>query len=171
MSILFSLLSLLQLGDGSATVLGYITSICTGSQVLNYVYMAVTYIGFFRACNAQGIDRKSFGYTSWFQPYSIYFSLFFLIIMVGILGYHVFLPGMWSTPDFIFNYIMVFVNAALALFWKVFKKTKQVRPEEADLTTGLEEIEEHEYEYYAAQNEKKGVLKKEGIKRAINWLL
>ncbi|EGV66798.1 hypothetical protein CANTEDRAFT_112247 [Yamadazyma tenuis ATCC 10573] len=171
MSICFAMLSLLQLGDSSATVLNYLVSICTGSQVLNYVYMAVTYIAFYRACSAQGIDRNSFGYKSWFQPYSIYFSLFFLIIMVGILGYPVFLPDSWDTPSFIFNYIMVFVNIVLVIFWKLLKRTKYIHPIDADLVTGLEEIEEHEYEYYAKMNVESQDYKESIFKKALHWIL
>lgn len=172
-AICFALLSLLQLGDSSATVLNYLVSICTGSQVLNYVFMAITYIGFYRACQAQGIDRNSFSYKSWFQPYGIYFSIVFLIIMVGILGYVNFLPGMWVTSSFIFNYIMVFVNIGLILLWKLIKKTKMVNPAEADLVTGLDEIEQHEYEYYAAMNEAadlEGERKTNPIKAAMHWI-
>lgn len=33
--------------------------------------MTITYIFFYRACKAQGVDRKAFSYTGWFQPYSV----------------------------------------------------------------------------------------------------
>lgn len=169
-SICFSLLSLLQLGNGAATVLNYIVSICTGSQVLNYVYMSITYIGFYRACKAQNIDRDGFAYKSWFQPYSSYFALAFLIIMVGILGYTTFLPGHWDVSSFIFYYIMVFVNIALIIFWKVLKRTKMVNPAEADLTSGLEEIEEHEYKFYALLNVTKETYQKPKWAKVLDWL-
>lgn len=169
-AICFALLSLLQLGSNSATVLNYLVSICTGSQVLNYVYMCITYIGWYRACEAQGIDRNALKYKSWFQPYSIYFAMFFLIIMVGIIGYTNFLPGNWSTSSFIFDYIMVFVNIIIVFFWKWFKKTKRVNPADSDLVSGLEEIEEHERQYYALL----GVTKETyqlGLKdRILEWL-
>ncbi|CAH6723976.1 general amino acid permease Agp2p [[Candida] jaroonii] len=166
----FALLSLLQLGSNSATVLGYLVSICTGSQVLNYVFMGITYIGFHRACKAQGIDRSAFKFKAWYQPYGIYFSLFFLIVMVGILGYTNFLPGMWSTSSFIFNYIMVFINIILIFGWKLFKKTKRVNPAEADLYTGLEEIEEHEYEYYAKLNVEQENYKPSLKSKVLAWI-
>ncbi|CAH6720126.1 general amino acid permease Agp2p [[Candida] jaroonii] len=168
-AICFALLSLLQLGSGSATVLGYLVSICTGSQVLNYVFMAITYIGFNRACQAQNVDRNGFKYKAWFQPYGVYFSLTFLVIMVGILGYTNFLPGRWVTSSFIFNYIMVFVNIALFLFWKFFKQTKLVKPVDADLISGLDEIEEHEYEYYA-KLESEGTKDNTIFKKIMSWV-
>ncbi|CAH6723978.1 general amino acid permease Agp2p [[Candida] jaroonii] len=166
----FALLSLLQLGNNSATVLGYFTSVCTGSQVLNYVFMCITYFGFYRACNAQGIDRNTFKFKSWGQPYSTIFCITFLIIMVGIIGYTNFLPGNWDTSSFIINYIMVFINIFLVFFWKIFKKTKYVKPEDADLATGLEEIEEHEYEYYAKQGIKAEEAKVTIKSKILQWM-
>lgn len=145
----FSLLSLMELSSTSTTALNYITSICTGSQVLNYVFICVAYISFRRCVIAQNIDRNQFVYKSWFQPYSIYFAFFFLSWMVVLMGYLNFFPGNFSVTDFIFSYVMLFVSFGIYVFWKILKKTKMVKPEEADLVTGLKELEEHEYEYFS----------------------
>lgn len=171
-SICFSFLSLMQLGDSAANVLNYMVSLCTGSQILNYGYMCFTYIAFYRATQAQGMDRRTFPYRSYFQPYSIYIATFFIWCMIGSIGYTAFLPGQWSVDEFLYNYIMIFVTLAVFIFWKIFKKTKFVKPSEADLTTGLEDIEEHEYEFYAqlesstdSKNRKSGVTGK-----ILSWL-
>lgn len=39
--------------------------------------------------------------------------------------------------------MMIFVFPILYLGWKLIKKTKWVKPHEADLFTGVEEIEEY----------------------------
>lgn len=148
-SVCFALLSLLQLGSSGTKVLNYMVSLCTGSQLLNYVFMGITYLCFYRACKAQGIDRDGFTYKAWFQPYTAIIATGFLIVVVGILGYTVFMPGSWSVDTFLYNYVMIFVSAAVFILWKVIKRTKFIRPEDADLRTGLEEIEDHEYHYYA----------------------
>lgn len=168
-AIAFSMLSLMQLGSSGATVLNYMVSLCTGSQLLNYGFMTITYMHFYRACKVQGLDRTTFPYRSWFQPYSIYIAAFFIWIMIGILGYTVFLPGWWAIDDFLFSYVMIFVNIAIYIFWKLLKRTKFVKPEDADLFTGIEEIEEHEYEFYAKlESESK---KPEGwFKNALHWI-
>lgn len=59
------------------------------------------------------------------------------------------MPGKWSVDTFLYSYIMLFVSIAVFIAWKVVKRTKFIRPSEADLITGLEDIERHEYEYYA----------------------
>ncbi|CAH2354614.1 general amino acid permease Agp2p [[Candida] railenensis] len=168
-SIAFSMLSLMQLGSSGATVLNYMVSLCTGSQLLNYGFMCITYIRFYQACNAQGLDRTTFPYTSYFQPYSIYIATFFIWIMIGILGYTVFMPGNWAVDTFLFNYVMIFVCIAIFIFWKLFRKTKFVSSKDADLFTGIEEIEEHEYEYYA-QLESEHKSEKGWFKTALHWL-
>lgn len=145
----FSTLSLMQLGSSGMKVLNFMVSLCTGSQLLNYFFMGITYLHFYRACKVQGIDRNQFTYTSWFQPYTAIIATFFLGVMVCVLGYTVFLPGQWSVSNFLFNYVMIFVCVFVFAAWKLIKKTKYIRSEDADLTSGLEEIEEHEYQFYA----------------------
>lgn len=169
-SVLFSLLSLMQLGSSGAKVLSYMVSLCTGSQILNYALMGTTYLCFYRACKVQGIDRSEFTFRSWFQPYTAIFATAMLWIVVGILGYTVFLPGRWSVNTFLYNYVMLFVTIAVFLVWKVWKKTKFIRPEDADLQTGIEEIEEHEYQIYA--DSKADAPKRDGIiNKTLGWLL
>jgi amino acid permease len=43
----------------------------TGGGIINYNIMCLTYIFFYRAVKAQGVDRSKFAYTGWFQPYSV----------------------------------------------------------------------------------------------------
>lgn len=165
----FSLLSLMQLGSSGKKVLDFMVNLCTGSQLLNYFIMGITYLHFYRACNAQGVDRKQFTYVSWFQPYTAIVATFFLGVMVLLLGYTVFLTGHWSVNNFLFSYVMIFVCIAVYLVFKIFWKTKYVRADEADLTSGLEEIEEHEYQFYAEMEAHNKVETRWG--RILNWIL
>lgn len=165
----FSLLSLMQLGSSGTQVLSYMVSLCTGSQLLNYWFMGITYLHFYRACNVQGVDRNQFTYRSWFQPYTVCVAVFFLTLVIGILGYTCFLPGSWSVDTFLYNYVMIFVSLAVYLLWKFIKKTKYIKPEDADLQSGLEEIEEHEYQYYA-ELEASGK-KSTRWSRVMSWIL
>lgn len=49
----------------------FASSLITGGGIINYNIMCLTYIFFWRAVKAQGVDRKTFAYTGWFQPYSV----------------------------------------------------------------------------------------------------
>lgn len=106
--------------------------------------MSITYIFFFRACRAQGLDRNTLPYKGWFQPYSAYFGLFFTSIIVVIQGYTVFLPGKFTVPTFLTYYTMIFVCILLYSGWKLLHKTKVVKAAEADLVWDKPVIDRYE---------------------------
>lgn len=64
-----------------------------------------------------------------------------LLCLVG--GYNVFLTGMWDTPSFIFSYFSVALFPALFFGWKLFKRTKWMKPADVDLKGEVELIDEY----------------------------
>jgi len=130
-TLLFPLLSFLQVGSGSAVVLGWLVNLVTAGGVIDYVVMGTTYIFFYRATKAQGIDRQQFPYTGWFQPYSAYIGTTWMVCIVCVYGYSSFSP--WSVGSFFSYYLMLLLAPCTFTFWKLFKKTKFVKPTEADL--------------------------------------
>lgn len=93
--------------------------------------MCITYIFFYRATKAQGLDRNSLPYTGWFQPYCAWIGLIWETLIVLCYGYSSFYP--WSVGTF-FSYYMMLLLAPVTFFgWKLIKKTKFVKPEQADL--------------------------------------
>ncbi|MCJ1372333.1 hypothetical protein MMC20_003557 [Loxospora ochrophaea] len=62
-------------------------------------------------------------------------------------GYSVFLPGQWDVPTFLFSYAMIGVFPVLFLVWKLFKKTRWLKPNEVDLLKDVDEIEEYTRHY------------------------
>jgi yeast amino acid transporter len=93
--------------------------------------MTATYIFFYRAMKAQGFDRRNLPYTGWFQPYCAYIGLAWMVMIVFCYGYSSFRP--WSTDNFFIYYTMVIAAPVLYLGWKLIKRTKFVKPHEADL--------------------------------------
>ncbi len=83
-------------------------------------------------------------YSGWCQPYVNIFGLIFVTIIVFVQGYSVFLPGAWDVGTFFTYYTMILVCILLFAFWKVFKKTKFVRPEDADLVWEKPAIDAYE---------------------------
>jgi amino acid transporter len=104
--------------------------------------MSITYIFFYRACKAQGVDRKTLPYTGWLQPYCAYVALVWLIVVTAIYGYTCYLP--WSVSSFFSNYTMQLFIPPLFVIWKVLKKTKMVRPRDADLVWERPAIDAYE---------------------------
>ncbi|PLB54902.1 amino acid transporter [Aspergillus steynii IBT 23096] len=129
--ILFPLLSLLQLGNGSSQALTWLTNILTAGGLINYFVMAVTYLFFYRACQVQGVDRTTLPYYGRFQPYTAWIGAICEGLIVIFYGYESFRP--WDLGTFFSNYTLVILAPILYSFWKILKRTKIVSPREADL--------------------------------------
>jgi amino acid transporter len=132
----FCLLSLLQLGNTSATVLNWLVGICTASYMINYFATVVTYLHFYAALKRQGIDRKTLPYRGYFQPYAAYYAAVMTLVVALILGYTVFIDGHWDITTFFTSYLMIGFFIVAFVFWKLFKRTNYVRPGTADLQLG-----------------------------------
>ena len=158
-------LSFLLLNDGTAKVLNWIIGFLTSCQLINFSTICLTYVFFYRALKAQGIDRNTFLFVGWYQPWLAIIggTLAFVMLFVG--TYKIFLPGQWSYRSFLFSYLMIFVDIGIFVLYKLFARTKWRKAEEVDLTTGLKEVEEHEMMFYR-QLEEEGKMNEEGrIKR------
>ncbi|KAJ5545261.1 hypothetical protein N7535_006355 [Penicillium sp. DV-2018c] len=132
----FCLLSLLQLGNTSATILNWLVGICTASYMINYFATVVTYLHFYAALKRQGIDRRSLPYRGYFQPYAAYYAAVMTLVVALILGYTVFIDGQWDVTTFCTSYLMIGFFILACVFWKLFKRTHYVRPGDADLQLG-----------------------------------
>lgn len=156
-AVLFSCLSLLQLGSSASVALDWMINLCTGCQIMNYCFMTVTYLFFYRACKAQGLDRFSLPLQSWitkYQPYPALFCLVVTSIIITFLGTSAFIPT-FDVNSFLYYYLMVIINICVFVSYKLIMKTKFVKPEEADLFSGLAEIDEHERKFFAELELKK----------------
>jgi amino acid transporter len=109
--------------------------------------MTFTYLRFRKALQAQGISRDSLPHKGFWQPFCAYYALTGTFIMTFVGGYPVFLAGHWDIPTFLFSYTMIAVFPILFVFWKLFRRTRFLKPEEVDLREGLEEIEDYQRNY------------------------
>ncbi|KAF4458789.1 general amino acid permease AGP2 [Fusarium albosuccineum] len=142
-TMLFSFLSFLQCANGSAEVLGWLVSIVTGGAIINFLVINVTFINYYKACKAQGVDRKTRPYYGYFQPYGAYIALAVQTVIVLTYGYYAFRPK-WSTEVFFQNYVMQIIAVVTYGGWKLIKRTRYVRPHEADLVWERPQIEAYE---------------------------
>lgn len=145
--LLLSLLSFLQVSNGTAVVLKWFTSLVTASQLINFCVMTFTFLRFKAACHAQGLARDSLPYKGWGQPWVAWYALTGCLIMTFVGGYTVFLPGHWDIPTFLFSYAMICVFPVLFIGWKLLKRTKWLAPHEVDLFRDLAEIEDYTRDY------------------------
>lgn len=90
----------------TADVVTRLQALTSASGLINYISIGVSYIFFYRACKAQGLDRNTLHYKGYLQPYGTYLAVAWMILMVLTFGYTVFLEGNWDTLGF-FSYYTV----------------------------------------------------------------
>lgn len=146
-TMIFPCLAFLNLSSSTSQVLSWFVNLVTGAQVINYIVICTTYIFFYRACRAQGLDRSRLPYYGRFQPYCGYIGVCVMTTIVFVYGYSVFLPGRWDVKSFFTYYTMVLIAPVLYFGWKLTHRTKIVRPEEADLVWVAPAIDAYEASY------------------------
>jgi yeast amino acid transporter len=110
--------------------------------------MCVTYLRFYYACKAQGFNRDNLPYKGWFQPYSGWIGLGWMIFIVFTYGYTAFKP--WSVDNFFIYYTMLILAPVLYIGWKVIHRTKWVKLSEIDLIWEAPTIDKYESQFHEA---------------------
>ncbi|CAG9952007.1 unnamed protein product [Clonostachys rosea f. rosea IK726] len=127
----FACLSFLQVSSGTATVLSWMTSLITGGGQINYIVMTVTFLRYHKACNVQGVDRKTRPYYGRLEPYSTCLAIGMQIFIYLSLGYTSFLP--WDVGSFFASYTMQILMPVLFIAWKLYHKTRMVPAADVDV--------------------------------------
>ncbi|CAG9948696.1 unnamed protein product [Clonostachys rosea f. rosea IK726] len=138
----FPFASFLQLSNDSAQVINWLVSLITAGALIDYLVVCITYVNFYRACKVQGLDRKTLPYYAYFQPYSAYIGIFFISLVLIFYGYTAFGPP--TVQGFFQNYTMQVLAPILYFGWKIFKKTKIVKPHEVNLVWEAPAIDVYE---------------------------
>jgi len=136
---LIGCLSFMVASSSAVEVFGWFVNLATIGFVLSYTAFLVTFIGWYRALNAQGIDRKSLHWHAPFMPYAAYFAVGAGCVVIFFSGFNVFKP--FDVQGFVTCYFGVAFAAVMFVFWKFLKGTSFVKPAEADLTTGKSEVD------------------------------
>jgi len=146
-----ALLAFLSVSKSSTIVLTWFVNLVTASQLINFAVMVFAYLRFRKAMQVQGISRSELPYTSRFNPYTAYWALGMILMMILTQGYYVFLKGGWDVSNFLFSYLMVGIFPTIFIVWKIIKRTKWVTYENMDLFTGKKEIDEDELRWQEAE--------------------
>ncbi|CAK9438588.1 uncharacterized protein LODBEIA_P28120 [Lodderomyces beijingensis] len=169
-SFLFSLLAYMNVSNSSATVFTALVNVVSQCGLLAWICILLFHLGFMRALKAQGYDRKKdLVYKSPLQPYATYFSLAICILIVFIKNFTVFLGHSFDYVNFITGYIILPVFVIIFVGYKLFYKSKWLKPEEVDLDT-FRDVVDAEYEQYLVEEaERKAVRDAEGRKYDKAW--
>lgn len=135
LSSLFIALGFMNATKSSKTVFGYFVSLVTLFGALNWVSILVSYLAMIKAMKVQGVAREVMPYRNILLPWGAYLALFLTALVIIFNGYAAFIPH-FQVDKFLTSYIGIPVYIINVLWWKFFKKTKRVKPEEVDLVTG-----------------------------------
>lgn len=163
-SSLFCLLAFLNVTDDAKTVFTYFTNLVTIFGLLTWISILVTHIYFVKARKAQGILDKDMPYVAPFGLIGSYIALFFCCLIAITKNFPVFIHdrktyGTFDTKNFITGYLGIPLYLIMIFGFKIYYKTKTVKPHEADFYTGKDEIDREEAAFLAfkeAQGTKKG---------------
>jgi yeast amino acid transporter len=153
---LISCITFLVAGNSSVEVFFWFVDLTTTALILTYTMMLIAFIGFYRARTSQGMDPATLPYRAPWAPYTTYFALGLGILALLFVGYDAFVP--FDTRSFVTAYFANFFAIFIFLVWKLWKRSKFVRPSEADLISGLKEVNDecrHWEEGGIEENEKR----------------
>ncbi|CAJ2508902.1 Uu.00g139280.m01.CDS01 [Anthostomella pinea] len=144
LTMIFPFLAFLQVSNNTAVVVTWLATLTQGAQMINYIVMCLTYIFFYNACKAQGLDRKTLPYFGYLQPYCAYIALAWMVIIEATFGYTVFTPGNFDVGTFFSYYTMALIAFCTYFGWKTINRTRFVRPRDADLVWEKPQIDAYE---------------------------
>ncbi|KAF2200658.1 dicarboxylic amino acid permease [Delitschia confertaspora ATCC 74209] len=175
-SSLFCCLAFMNVSDDSKVVFGYFVNLVTIFGLLTWISILVTHIFFVRARKAQGLTKEKMPYTAPFGIVGSYIALFFCIIIAFTKNFNVFTYdkayGNFDYKNFITGYLGIPLYIIMIFGYKIFKKSKGIRPHEADFYTGKDVIDREEEEFLAHQAAMRGSKQGNWFYRTfLSWLL
>lgn len=125
--------------NSAVEVFYWFVDLTTTGLIATYTMMLLVFVGWYHARVAQNLPLSQLSYVAPFAPYSAYFALFLGCVALLFIGFDSFSP--WDTQAFVTSYFCLPYSAVLFVAWKVFKGTRLVKPEEADLISGKAETD------------------------------
>lgn len=136
---LLSCLTFLVASNAAIQVFYWFVNLTTIAYLLVYCGMLWTFLGWYNATKAQGLDRRALPYRAPLAPYGAYLALTIGALIIFFIGYDSIVP--WSTQGFITSYFGGAYTLVAFLLWKFGKGTKFTKSSEADLYSGKSDID------------------------------
>jgi amino acid transporter len=168
----FGCLAFMNVASSAKVVFGYFVNLVSIFGLLTWISILVAHIYFVKARRAQGVDEASMRYKSPFGLWGSYCALAFCCLVALTKNFDVFIGG-FDYKNFITGYLVSFSSSTVLILtqrtnaknlhqgiplylimiagYKIVKKTKQVKPEEADLWTGKAVVDADEAEWIAKE--------------------
>lgn len=144
LSIAVSSLAFMTCNTASAVVLNWFINLGSTAIMIAYILMMVANLRFHQGLKVQGIDISALPFKSRLTPYSNYFAIFWVTLILLTNGYGVFIDGHWSFSSFFSAYFTIVFFVIIYVSWKITKRAPFIKPENMDFQTGLAEVDLHE---------------------------
>ncbi|KAK0117040.1 hypothetical protein ONS96_012882 [Cadophora gregata f. sp. sojae] len=135
-----SALTYLSVKDGGPTVVfNWFQNLTTIASLFTWCSICIAYLQFYKALEAQGVDRNTLVFKSPFQPYTAWAAFLYFAIIIIFNGFNVFVGQHhqnWNVTDFLAAYIGIPIFFLLYAFWKIWKRSPWIKSADADITTG-----------------------------------
>ncbi|KAH3681209.1 hypothetical protein WICPIJ_007822 [Wickerhamomyces pijperi] len=140
---IFMPLAYMNLSTSAANVFGWFQSLTSANLLLGWTFISWNHIAMSRAMQAQGISRDKLPHSVIFAPYAAWISgvASFVLLLTG--GFTNFVHGHFRISSFFSSYFILPLTAGLYFFWKFFKGTRYWRPEEVDLASLFDDVEQN----------------------------
>lgn len=140
---LFIPLAYMSSSSSSSTVFLWFQNITSSNLLLGWCSISLNHIFLTKAMKVQGYSRKQLPYTFKYAPQAAWISLFFSALILLTSGFSNFLQGNFLISSFFSSYFVIPLFAVLYIFWKCFKGTKLIKPEDVDLASLFANYEEN----------------------------
>ena len=141
-----TLLAYLNVSDSSSVAFAWFSNISTVSGFIDWIFVSITYLRFRKAIDYHNMnDRVT--YRPPIQIFGSYACIFFFSLVAITNGYAVFFD--FNGSDFVAAYITIPIIVGVYLAHAIWTKNWMIfaKPEDIDVVTGLEEIEEETRNY------------------------
>lgn len=125
--------------ESAVEVFYWFVDLTTTALITTYTMMLIVFFGWYRACKAQGFDRNTLHFKIPFAPWTPGLALGLGCTALLFVGFDVFEP--FDTRGFITSYFALAFGVFMFCLWKIVKRTKFVKPSEADLYSGKAEVD------------------------------
>ncbi|GMM27360.1 hypothetical protein DAMA08_000760 [Martiniozyma asiatica (nom. inval.)] len=147
---LFSCLGFMTCNQSSSKIFGYFVNVISIFGLITWMSILFCYIRFHKAVIAQGFNRDDFYYKAPFQPYASYIAISFCGLVAITKNFTVFVGG-FNWRGFITGYLGIPVFVISFFGHKLYHRTTMLKPEEVDLVTYKDEVDQAEQFYKAEE--------------------
>ncbi|GME82639.1 unnamed protein product [Ambrosiozyma monospora] len=138
--VLFMPLAYMNVSSSAANVFNWFQSLTSANLLVAWIFQSLNHISLMRAMKAQGFSRSQLPHSVSFAPAAAWISGILCVLFLLTGGFVNFIKGQFLISSLFSSYFIIPLTAGLYLFWKFYKGTRYLRPEEVNLAPLFEDV-------------------------------